>query len=74
MEVLVLVATGLTNQQIANSLSVSKETVKRHMDNVLSRLDPKNRAHAVAKAYQEGWLMTNSSDVMSSLSEMSPLP
>ncbi len=46
--VLRLVAEGLTNQEIANSLCLSVKTVKSHLSNIFAKLDVHNRAQAVA--------------------------
>ncbi|MEU9165051.1 response regulator transcription factor [Streptomyces sp. NPDC048424] len=53
-EVLRLMATGLSNPDIAQSLMVSLETVKTHVGNVLTKLGAQNRTHAVVIAYESG--------------------
>ncbi|MGW6918865.1 response regulator [Kitasatospora sp. NPDC054939] len=53
-EVLRLMATGLSNPEIAQSLMVSLETVKTHVGNVLTKLGAQNRTHAVVIAYESG--------------------
>ncbi|WP_280922798.1 response regulator transcription factor [Streptomyces sp. MZ04] len=53
-EVLRLMATGLSNPEIARSLMVSLETVKTHVGNVLTKLGAQNRTHAVVIAYASG--------------------
>lgn len=53
-EVLRLMATGLSNPEIAESLTVSPETVKTHVGNVLTKLGAQNRTHAVVIAYESG--------------------
>ncbi|MEV6733395.1 MULTISPECIES: response regulator transcription factor [unclassified Streptomyces] len=52
--VLRLMATGLSNPEIAESLTVSLETVKTHVGNVLNKLGAQNRTHAVVIAYESG--------------------
>ena len=47
-EVLALVANGARNRQIANELSISEFTVKRHMQNILQKLDLSSRTAAAA--------------------------
>ena len=54
VEVLRLVAAGRTNPQIAAALSVSRHTVKRHLDNLFAKLDISSRAEATAYALREG--------------------
>ena len=50
MEVLRLVAEGMSNQQIAASLVLSEHTVHRHVANVLGKLGVSSRTAAVAEA------------------------
>jgi ATP/maltotriose-dependent transcriptional regulator MalT len=56
LEVLRLMADGLSNPQIARRLVVSQFTVKRHVANILTKLDLPTRAAASAHAAREGWL------------------
>jgi len=49
-EVLDLVAEGLRDREIAERLSISENTVHRHMSDILERLDASSRAAAVARA------------------------
>jgi DNA-binding NarL/FixJ family response regulator len=56
-EVLSLVATGLSNAEIASQLYVSTETVKTHVAHLLRKLEVPNRASAVEKATQLGLLV-----------------
>ena len=55
-ETLDLVATGLTNPQIADKLMVSVSTVNFHVHNVLDKLGAKTRTEAVSIAVKEGLL------------------
>ena len=55
-EVLVLVADGLSDRQIASELKLSEHTVHRHMSNVLTKLACASRAAAVARAAERGML------------------
>jgi len=54
IEVLKLVAAGNANKIIADCLSISEETVKAHMRNILSKLDANDRTHAVTIALRRG--------------------
>lgn len=51
-EVLRLVARGLSNQEIAAELTLSEHTVRRHVANIMDRLDVPSRAAAVAHALE----------------------
>jgi DNA-binding NarL/FixJ family response regulator len=53
-EVLVLIAEGLTNQEIARRLHVSTATVKTHINNLFAKTGLKDRAQAVRYAYSKG--------------------
>jgi DNA-binding NarL/FixJ family response regulator len=55
-EVLALIATGLSNTQIAGRLVISEATVKTHVNHLLTKIDARDRAQAVAYAYQHGLL------------------
>lgn len=49
-EILVLMATGLTNREIAEQFVISPETVKKHASNIYSKLGAGNRTEAVTRA------------------------
>ena len=53
-EVLVLIAEGLSNQEIAHRLHVSNATVKTHINNLFAKTGLKDRAQAVRYAYAKG--------------------
>lgn len=54
VEVLSLVAQGLTNQEIADRLYVSERTVRTHVSNILSKLHLANRTQAALYALRKG--------------------
>ncbi|MDQ2741695.1 MAG: LuxR C-terminal-related transcriptional regulator, partial [Chloroflexota bacterium] len=54
--VLRLITAGLSNKQIARSLSITERTVKFHVTSILKKLDADNRARAVAIALERGLL------------------
>lgn len=51
-EILILVAKGMSNDQIAESLSISAFTVKTHLNRAMAKLDAHDRAQLVMIAYQ----------------------
>ncbi|GGN39669.1 DNA-binding CsgD family transcriptional regulator [Actinoplanes campanulatus] len=55
-QVLDQVAAGFTRREIAVRLGISPETVKRHIEDILARMDARNAAQAVAKARRAGAL------------------
>jgi LuxR family transcriptional regulator, maltose regulon positive regulatory protein len=55
-EILTLVASGLANQEIAARLHLSLHTVKRHVANILTKLDLRSRTAAAALAVRRGLL------------------
>src|ERR687898_945772 len=56
MEILLLVARGLSNRQIARALMVSESTVKRHLANAYPKMGVSSRGEAVRHALFENWI------------------
>lgn len=54
LDVLRLIATALTNSQIAEQLSISESTVKGYVSNILSKLQLGDRTQAAVYAWQKG--------------------
>jgi DNA-binding NarL/FixJ family response regulator len=54
IEVLRLIASGNANKLIADQLSISEETVKSHVTNILSKLGANDRTHAVTIGLRRG--------------------
>lgn len=53
-EVLILIAQGLSNRDIAEKLVLSEGTIKNHVSNILNKLQAENRTHAVDIARRYG--------------------
>jgi DNA-binding NarL/FixJ family response regulator len=58
LEVLLMVARGMSNQQIAISLHLSEATIKRHLANIYPRIGVSSRGEAVRKALSKKWIST----------------
>lgn len=54
LEVLQLLAEGMTNKQIADELDLSARTIKTHVQNLLGKLDTPDRTGAVARGFRMG--------------------
>jgi DNA-binding NarL/FixJ family response regulator len=54
-EIIVLIADGLTNKQIAHRLELSARTVNFHLDNIYSKLGVNTRTEAAIYAIRQGW-------------------
>lgn len=52
MEILLLIAEGKTNQEIADELFIALKTVKVHVSNILAKLDVHDRTQAVIYAFK----------------------
>jgi DNA-binding NarL/FixJ family response regulator len=56
-EILLLVATGLSNSEIAAQLVISPQTAKTHVNRMMTKLDAHDRAQLVIIAYESGMLV-----------------
>jgi DNA-binding NarL/FixJ family response regulator len=59
LQVIELVAGGLTNEQIAEKLEISKRTVDNHISNILTKTETQNRVALVRWALQWGKVCIN---------------
>jgi len=58
-EILQMVATGVTNREVAFRLSISVNTVKVHLRNVYNKLGAESRTEATVIAVREGWVVVD---------------
>ena len=58
VEILTLLARGLTGEEIAQRLVLSPETVRTHVRNAMGKLEARTRTEAVVKALQRGEIQT----------------
>jgi two-component system response regulator DegU len=56
-QILNYIAQGNSNKQIAYILDISEQTIKNHVSSILRKLNANDRAHAVALAMRNGWLL-----------------
>jgi DNA-binding NarL/FixJ family response regulator len=54
LEVLRLIASGHANKEIAAQLYIAEDTVKRHVSNILAKLNANDRTHAVTIGLKRG--------------------
>jgi DNA-binding NarL/FixJ family response regulator len=55
-EVLNDISRGMSNKEVGAALSISEQTVKNHMSNILRKLAVNDRTHAVVFAMRQGWI------------------
>jgi DNA-binding NarL/FixJ family response regulator len=62
LDVIRLLAKGLSNAELAATLHLSETTVKTHVTRILSKLDLRDRAQAIIVAYETGLITPGSTD------------
>jgi DNA-binding CsgD family transcriptional regulator len=74
-EILQMVATGITNREIAHQLSISVNTVKVHLRNIFTKLGAESRTEATMIAVREGWVpVPVEGEEQAAAGEPSPVP
>jgi DNA-binding CsgD family transcriptional regulator len=61
VEVLSLVAQGMSNREVADALVLSEKTVARHLANIFTKLGVSSRTAAAAFAYEHGLVVSTAS-------------
>jgi DNA-binding NarL/FixJ family response regulator len=56
LEILRLLASGLSNREIARALTLADGTVKNHVSSLMSKMGARDRTHAVLKGLELGWM------------------
>ena len=56
LDVLRLAAKGMSNRDIARSLSLSKRTIQAHLSTIFTKMEVGSRTEAVVQALREGWI------------------
>ena len=64
LEILANVACGYSNRRIADHYSLSEQTVKNHLTNIMNRLNVPDRTAAVVLALRYGWLNLEAMEVV----------
>ena len=68
-EVLGLVASGLSNSEIATALTLSEVTIKTHVGRLLTKLSLRDRTQAVVFAYETGFVRPGNRNHLSTTSD-----
>ncbi len=62
LEIVTLIASGQTNKEIADQLSIAEVTVRTHVSNILGKLHLVNRVQAALYALREGFVALDELD------------
>jgi two-component system, NarL family, response regulator len=60
LEILSMLAKGLTNKQVGNALAISENTVRNHVNSIFEKLEVADRTEAVTVAIQQGIIQVES--------------
>src|SRR5262245_58631663 len=74
LQVLEMIATGASNQEIAQTLVISVNTVKVHIRNIFEKLGVQSRTEAILRAIQEGWVTVEGDSEVNRESKSLPAP
>jgi DNA-binding CsgD family transcriptional regulator/N-acetylneuraminic acid mutarotase len=74
IEIVQMVATGVTNREIAYRLSISTNTVKVHLRNIFAKLGAESRTEATMIAVREGWVVVEDSTAVAPDESMTTSP
>jgi DNA-binding CsgD family transcriptional regulator/N-acetylneuraminic acid mutarotase len=75
LQVLEMIATGASNQEIAQKLVISINTVKVHIRNIFEKLGVQSRTEATLRAIQEGWVTVTDAEIEAGKeAELAPSP
>jgi DNA-binding NarL/FixJ family response regulator len=61
-DILECVTSGMSNREISVKLSITENTVKNHLRNIMQKLHMENRVQLARYAYEQGWVSRSSSD------------
>ena len=64
LQILSCIANGGSNKQVAYKLGISEQTIKNHVTAILRKLNANDRAHAVALAIRNRWVVVDDEPVM----------
>jgi DNA-binding CsgD family transcriptional regulator len=73
-EILRMVATGVTNREVAYRLDISVNTVKVHLRNIFTKLGAESRTEATMIAVREGWVAVESNGEVPEQAPLVPEP
>lgn len=58
LEILGVIAKGLTNVEAASVLGISRSTIRTHLENIYQKLEVNNRVEAITEGLRHGWIET----------------
>ncbi len=55
-EILQLITKGLTNKEVASVLTLSRSTIRTHLEHIYQKMEVSNRVEAITEGYKRGWV------------------